>query len=278
MESLGPKVYQDNALKAFDAKFGIRGKQILEIGGSNLPQEHIFGVYGPAQWVCVDPIAEDVLTRMRSGEREPYLDHLRGSTLLRFSECDATFSEKFAIICEPVELGTNVFREKFDLAFSVAAFEHVHALPKALEVIFGALVPGGALWSQYSPIWSSEGGHHCDWIHDGRTEEAKLSGQGLIPAFGHLLYTPEELAELLRPYYPEAFLKWSIFSIYEKDYLNRYFFDDYVRMFKASPFERVDVKGVWPRPPSPEVLSELLRLHPDHSGFEFAGVEVAAFR
>lgn len=278
MESLGPKGYQETALRVFTSTFDTRGKRILEVGGSNLPRDYLFDTVQPSQWVSVDPIPETTLARMRTGEAEPYLDHLRAVGLSSFEQAASEPDRPYTIIAAPIEHAGTTLIGRFDLVFSVACFEHVHKLDSALTVIHGALRENGALWSQYSPIWSCIDGHHCGWITEHRKAEFVGTAQGLIPPFGHLLYREDEMRSHLGPFYEPEQLDMAIHAIYRTDYINRLFFDDYVRIATESPFEEVDLRGVWPASPTTQTAEQLSRLYPGRSGFEYQGIELCAHK
>lgn len=275
MESLGPKGYQDNALRAFTAKFDTRGKRILEVGGSNLPRDYVFDLAQPAQWVCVDPIDTDTLAAMNAGTAEPYLDHLRAVGVARLGDT-AMLEQPYAILAEPMEDCFGALPPTFDLVFSVACFEHIHRLDAALASIQAALRPGGTMWSQFSPIWSSIEGHHCSWIPHGRLPEAAAAGTGLIPPFGHLTHSETELRALLEGSYSPADLDWAIHSIFHHDYINRLFFDDYVAILGRAPFAETDLRGIWPVEIDAAIKAVLAAKYPDRTGFEFQGIEITA--
>jgi SAM-dependent methyltransferase len=278
MESLGPKAYQENAVQAFMARFDTRGRTILEVGGSNLPRDYIFDVLQPAQWVSVDPIPTDTLDLMRAGEREPYLDHLRSIGISRSAAMGQDWQKPYVIVAEPVEDLADTLFQRFDLAFSVACFEHIHALEAAVSVIHGALRPGGSLFTEYSPVWSSHEGHHCDWIPHHRRPASIVADQGRVPPFGHLLNTPAELRTLLEPHFEPDQLDWVIQAIYRDGYINRLFHDDYLRIMKQSRFDEVTCRSVWPVEVAPATLQVLAAAYPGQGGFKYQGLQIVATR
>lgn len=54
----------------------------------------------------------------------------------------------------------------FDLAYSFATFEHIHALQRGWQAMLDVLRPGGLLWSVASPLWCSPYGHHKPMLND----------------------------------------------------------------------------------------------------------------
>ena len=48
----------------------------------------------------------------------------------------------------------------FDAIVSLATFEHIHELPKALEELHRVLKTDGYIYTSFGPIWTSAKGHH----------------------------------------------------------------------------------------------------------------------
>jgi len=119
---------------------------------------------------------------------------------------------------------------------SIATFEHINNLKLALDECHRVLRAGGILYSNFGPIWSSSVGHHV-YARVGDEEVRHWKpGKNPIPNYGHLLYSKEELRKKLQkgrsPGLVEAMLEW----IYDKDDINRLFFEDYILAFRQSRF------------------------------------------
>jgi SAM-dependent methyltransferase len=121
--------------------------------------------------------------------------------------------------------------------FSIAAFEHVHDMDVALREMYRVLKPGGILYSDFGPIWSCSIGHHVFAIVDGVEARHWKPGKNPVPHFGHLLLSRDQLrAAVLEkswvfPKLADAIVEW----IYDGDGVNRVFYEEYVRLFNASP-------------------------------------------
>jgi SAM-dependent methyltransferase len=72
----------------------------------------------------------------------------------------------------------------FDVIFSVAAFEHIKDIEKALQEVKRVLKPGGSFCCSFGHIWTSICGYH-----DNEDEEMIMA----IPPWGHLYLSEEEL-------------------------------------------------------------------------------------
>lgn len=78
--------------------------------------------------------------------------------------------ESFPDIPNTLLLQTDITREPilgncFDLAYSFATFEHIHALQQGWQAMLNVLRPGGLLWCVASPLWCSPYGHHKPMLH-----------------------------------------------------------------------------------------------------------------
>jgi SAM-dependent methyltransferase len=128
--------------------------------------------------------------------------------------------------------------------FSVATFEHIYDLDIALDEMLRVLKPGGLLYSDFGPIWSSSVGHHV-YAKVGE-EEARhwKPGKNPVPHFGHLLYPADELRMKLKGKTSQALLDAIVAWIYEEDGINRLFYEDYISIFEKSGFQTVEMNEV----------------------------------
>ena len=128
--------------------------------------------------------------------------------------------------------------------FSVATFEHINNLELAIDEFFRVLRPGGVLYTDFGPIWSCSVGHHV--FAKVGDEEARhwKPGKNPVPNFGHLLLPADELRVQLKGKVSEALLDAIIAWIYEKDEINRLFYEDYIRIFEQSDFQIESINKV----------------------------------
>lgn len=128
--------------------------------------------------------------------------------------------------------------------FSVATFEHICNLDTALSEMLRVLKPGGFLYSDFGPIWPSSVGHHVyAKVGDEEARHWKL-GKNPVPNYGHLLYSPNELRGKLSGKVSQVLLDAIIDWIYDKDGINRYFYEDYQRIFEQSGFQILKIDKV----------------------------------
>ncbi len=120
--------------------------------------------------------------------------------------------------------------DTFDCAISISTFEHILDIEGALMELHRVLRPGGTLFLNFEPLWTSASGHHLHHFGD---------WSNIVPPWGHLLWDSQRMEAELGPSWPgnasltihEA-LEW----IYQSDAINRLSASDYRRAFAESPF------------------------------------------
>ncbi|MFN0243019.1 MAG: glycosyltransferase [Planctomycetota bacterium] len=235
---LSPWVAQ--ALEIAEQRVGLRGRDVVEIGGA-IP-ESAARKTGARRWASgyleAEPYASDFYQRGRVDCRElPYAD------------------------------------ASFDVAFSSAAFEHVHELDRAFAEIRRVLRPGGALVTNFAPIWSCAVGHHL-WSTDGAGRRIMFMDP-VIPLWGHLLLAEEELRWYLALVIGAEAAAHATQYVYHHPCLNRVFEGEFQRVFERAGFAEVDMQRqpVWgsDHVPSALLAEELERLHPGGGDFATPG-------
>ncbi|MBA2707458.1 MAG: methyltransferase domain-containing protein [Gemmatimonadaceae bacterium] len=97
----------------------------------------------------------------------------------------------------------------FDMAVSLSVFEHVFDLSAVLEKCHRVLKPGGVLYPEFGPIWSSSWGHHLWLYHGGEVVDWRTHP---LPPYAHLLMTRDELEAWCNAQYGDADLSGKIVS------------------------------------------------------------------
>ena len=163
--------------------------------------------------------------------------------------------------------------EHFDALFSVATFEHILDLPLALREMHRVLRPGGVVYANFGPIWSSGKGHH---VRAQVGDERAWHGDpqlNPLPDFCHLLLSPAELrvalAGRVSPTLEQAIVDW----VYSGTNINRMFHHEYMRDFTYSPLK---VESLTPEvdPISPQLRRILAFKYPSEQAFDVTNTEV----
>ncbi|MBG9910474.1 hypothetical protein ABD83_03100 [Bacillus xiamenensis] len=202
---LGLIAYDElQVFRDFVKEFDIRGKKILEIGGS-IPEIEL-STFELDKWVSVDPLNEE-----KRDLNNCYIYHKRDA------------------IDIPYEA------DYFDFVFSSNAFEHIQKLDQVLEELYRVLKKGGIIYSHFGPIWSGPDGHH---LEDVRLEHNILNfwENNSLPHYSHLVHTEEQLMNLLTDVYSINDARSISQFVYHSPWLNRLTYNDYMRIFGNSRF------------------------------------------
>lgn len=192
---------------SFKEKFNLKGKRVLEIGGS-LPYETVV-LSGVEEWYSVDPRNEDC-------EKNFY----------------KTVKGKGSLI--------NKQENHFDYVFSSNSFEHIEDLKETLDEAYRVLKKGGILYSHFGPIWSAPDGHHLDVIVS--SEDLGFWNVKVLEDYSHLTYGREKLSEALSEQFSSAETDVIIEAVYNSSWLNRLSFEDYVEIFNNSNLSLVHLE------------------------------------
>ena len=209
--------YQYYELIKCHARCDLRGKSVLEIGGS-LPNDLLFDYLGIDSYINI--------------ESPDYIDAESGST---YSSKHGEHDRRRSVFCNAEEIDRKVDPESIDCIFSVACFEHIYDLPAALEACHSCSKRGGTLFSFFAPIYSmiSDGDHGAIPRHEKFPEK---------PIGLHLL-TPEDQrkklinAGITDPRQIQDFLGQVNFNRVP----NRLLYEDYERICTESPYFVVEL-------------------------------------
>lgn len=259
----------------------LKGKSVLEIGGSNYPAEILFDDLRAAKWTCVDYLQywEELNDGTNPAAAVGDTADKSGSRSFPLEEAEINFNAhrycKFSGNAADIP---DYFTEKFDVASSLCCFEHVHQLDKVIENIYRSLRPGGTFCTFFGPIWSGPLGHHY-WLNK-RTNFNHIGGDR-IPPFTHLLYSEEEIRRycerLVLPHgnkQLEALCHWS----YHTDKLNHLFYEDYAALMERSPFSHWSIVPYWRHYISRKTMAELRSRYPGYKRFDVSGIFIEAVK
>lgn len=131
--------YLIRVLDMLDISYGLEGKCVADIGGSNISPE-IASYYGIKKMVCVDPVTRWYSDLGYDIKNTRYAN-LCLVTNQTFS--DAWENKSYFIIDEPAEQLTHELDNKFDIIVSMSTFEHVDSIEETMNSIYRMLRRGG---------------------------------------------------------------------------------------------------------------------------------------
>lgn len=245
--------YQAVALDRFAARLDLVGAHILEIGGDReLKLLQQFSALGAAECVGLNSDAA-----IFAGKRELQAGKLR---LLFGDAAELPFAD-----------------HSFDAIFSVATFEHILQLPRALREMHRVLRPGGIVYANFGPLWSSGKGHHLR-VRIGEQLYWHADPQlNPLPDFSHLLLAPDALLGSLCQVVSRGHAQAIVNFVFGDPYLNRLFHHEYFREFERSPLR---VESVVPErdPIAPQLQRLLAFKYPNERAFDVTNTEVILVR
>lgn len=252
---------------------GFKGKNVSEVGGS-LPKEFVFDYLEVKSWSAIE--APDYESFLQHVEGTPH----QGSVIHHLSDTHSKLGFQnrelvdYNLFFACVEDLPPEHYQKYDLIFSLSAFEHIQKLPQALEKMYLALKPSGRLFSMFSPIWSAHDGHHLPNVVDQKGREFNFYRNNPIPPWGHLLMRPAELCRYLYQITDKETADLMVYYVYHSPQINRLFTEDYVEFFQQSSFsiERIDL--TFQSQASLELQASLEKFHPGRRYFSNNGLLV----
>jgi SAM-dependent methyltransferase len=267
----------------------VKGKIVLEIGGSCFPRKLLFSTLGAKKWVCIDYLKnwgkDFEVNRLNelldnSGKTNDFLVFSLDNAENNLNACDyLKFHGDATYIPES-------FYGKFDIVVSTNAFEHILTLPQVIEKIYRCLKRGGKLFTGFGPIWSCAVGHHyAGGKYDRVLQKTDISFNNIekdgVPPFIHLLKNEKETREYFAdkslPFGQmqiDCLCKWS----YHTDEINRLFFEDYEEIMANSKFKSYKIIASCIEKSTDELLEELCRKYPKYKRFDVRGIDIFAIK
>ncbi len=248
---------------------GFEGKDVLEVGGS-LPKEFVLDYLHVKSWSAIETPDYDLALQEVGGSHHPSTIRNRNNSSQNMTFYNRKLG-KYNLFLENIENLPSDYYEKFDLIFSIAAFEHIQKFPAALDKMFLALKPSGKLFSIFSPIWSAINGHHLPKITDrqGRVFDYHDSP---IPPWGHLLMRPSELCNSLYQVTDKSTANLITYYVYNSPQINRFFTEDYIDFFGNSSFYIEQLELIFADKISKNIQEKLQWLYPGRKHFANNGI------
>lgn len=260
--------YYLNAIRDLLAHRSLEGLRVLEVGGSSLPRALVSDTLGVGQWVCVDLLGHDSGRYQQSKLGRHYAE----VTVAPLTASSSIPDARYCIFDGAIEAIPAAFLGRFDVVFSVNAFEHILRLDQALDRCHDALVDGGTLFAQFGPIWSGPAGSHF-WVRQGLNFNEPAS----LRPWGHLLETRQEIAAGFRAAgIDEKSVNVATSQIFDSKFINRLHFEDYKAALDRSSFVAHSLERLWTRAVPEDVQHALEARHPGYSEFGAYGARIVA--
>ena len=242
-------------------KISLKNLDVLEIGGA-LPASLVIEHLKCKSWTGVEAPSYDKelgeANQFHRNKAEKELIRMLGNRYRHF-------------YCNAEDLG-EMHREKYDLIFSIACFEHISRLPLALEKMLNYLKPGGKLFTMHSPIWSAFDGHHLPIGIPKRFNSSRDEQSYIFKPWGHLLQNRSETYSDICKRFDTLFAEEVIYNTFNSNHINRYFSEDYSTIFKTSGFEIQEYQITFPRNPTPMIQDQLESRYPGYKEFSNNGI------
>ena len=164
--------------------------------------------------------------------------------------------------------------DSFDVLLNIATFEHIHHLDITMREMHRLLKPGGIMYAQFGPLWSSAVGHHLWCYLDDeifRFNDPKLNP---LDDFDHLVYDRHELAEKLARSWDDRTVNHLVNAVFDHSHINRTFHHEICDYMEQSPLEVLHMGKSWDIPVPHEIEQRLRDRHGDRSDFSCAGMQI----
>jgi len=253
--------YHLNYLQVCQQFLSLRGLDVLEVGGA-LPASLVIDHLGCNSWTAVEAPAYD--------------QELGSANQFHRNAQDQEHQLKHATSYRHLYLDIEDIPEEhygqYDLIFSIACFEHIHRLPQALRVMHRCLKLGGRLFTMHSPIWSAFDGHHLPIGIPDRFEARRSNQPQIFQPWEHLLLTRAQAFKAIKDRFDAEFAEEIIYYAYNSDHINRYFSEDYLNVFEASPLDIQQYQLTFHNQPPAEIEAALKQKYPGYSQFSNNGI------
>jgi len=249
-------VFQETPQKSLRRYISLKGKEVLEIGGSQ---------------ACISANAF-----LRDGAKSVTvtgLDHV--------SEEAISTDQRIKIArVNGLELTEHFAPNSFDVVYGLSIIEHIPNPKRFIEQVHCVLKPGGLAYFGGNPLWSSPKGHHL-WVASwGGNYMNKTSANYLfsefagtvssnpVPDWGHLLFSEEGLRDQS---IPELDIDCIIHWIYTSDEVNRLSFGEISEAYTNSGLTTLEAHVQRDDVPE-EILRQLRQKYGDGNDYGIFGI------
>lgn len=254
----------------------LKRKNVLEIGGSNLPRELLFRDHKVASWTSIDYLEDwNNWHPGISNDKNPILQkHYAAEGILPLKDADKLIGKKdYLILNGSANDIPESFYGKFDTVVSFACLEHVDKLDVVLNKVYNCLKKNGLFYATAGCIGSSHIGHH---FFVSRDMNFNTPMQNMIPPWAHLWMTEDDLRSHLKHCHSPELVEEIVLQCFNNRYINKLFYEDYERILKASPFENAEIIPTDSFLPNETLQKHLEKKYPGYSRFDVCHFKIIA--
>lgn len=264
--------YHVNFCLDAEKAIGLKGKKVLEVGGS-LPEEFVIGYLGAKSWIAL----EELNYYNQIGDSQHIHINVSQERMKSFINVNNVKNVSdlgdYSNVSGKIEELNESFFGQFDVVFSIAAFEHISHFPSALSKMYDALSVGGKLFSAFSPVWSAYNGHHLHGITD-KDGNCFHFNNNPIPPWSHLLLKPSQMYSLLLKRTDPVAAQKIVYEVYHSPSINRLFTEDYINYIRESKFQCISIRKTFPTEVPIIMAKQLSAMHPGFDHFDNNGMEI----
>jgi len=260
--------YQIDFYKTAADLLDLRGKTVLEIGGSDTPVPLAFEELKAKKWVCIDKPGPHYLNVKKSHYDSIAIFDIGDKRL-----DEILLDNDYVLLQGFTDDITDDFYGQFDAIVSNCCFEHIRYLHDAFEKMYHCLTSGGGVYSAFGPIYSCNVGTHY-WITQDINFNANTHKLDLD--FAHLLKSSDEIYHMLLPILDREQAEKAAFEIKHgmEQWINYYFYEDYEAILSNAPFSTKMMRPSYTNSVEKSKMDELVQKYPGYSKFDVYSIEM----
>jgi SAM-dependent methyltransferase len=199
----------------------LEGSDVLELGGK-LARPLLKRVIKPSSWTSVGTYYD--------GEPHAAIG-LEGPELTLKPEWNQYCN--YSVLAYTSYAIKSMYAQKYDVVYSIAAFEHIHKLGLCLREVSKLIKPGGILYAYFTSCWMGKQGHHWTRV------------KKFIEDYDHLTNTEAEMKSLLIDRgRSEDESENDVYYMYRGARINRNTHSDYMKAFDIDEFTEKRVNAI----------------------------------
>ena len=257
--------YHLEILETLNRQFSLKGKTIIDIGGSNIPTG-VMKLFGVRKFVCIDPVTKwgYFIEDNKCFDKK----------IVKINDFKVAFNQEYSFIVDDNAENINSdFYGIFDLAISISTFEHVKSVQKTINNIYSILKDNGILHAQYEPIYSCSSGHHV--YVDGKYNFNNMPEISYM----HLLYNQKGAKNIVKKFsrFDASIIKKIIDNAYQSDFINRFLLNEHITSIYNSYFNKYNLEYFYIEPVPNKILSILNKKY-GKMRYDVRGIKITCYK